>query len=556
MEAHPIRVLVLATLACLLPFVAKPFHIDDPMYLWAAEQIRHHPADFFGFDVVWTGHRMPMHLAMQNPPLASYVIAAVSLIAGMNEMALHLAFFIPAVLMVIGTSKLAREFCQNPALAGLLTIVTPVFVLCSATVTNDILMVCLWVWAVHWWDRGLRQSKWGACVASAALISLACMTKYPAMNVIPLLIAYTLLRHAPSKFLIALLIPVITLVAYELYTRHLYGRGLLSESVVYAAAVRAKRGAEPISKTFVCLCFTGGCLMPALLLGPALWRVRGLVVGVMLWIMAIIVLAMLSPDAVSQMKIYGEYNMGLMIQIAIWFVVGVGVLSMAAVDLFKHRDAESMLLALWIFGTFVFAGIFNWSVNGRSILPMVPAVAMVIARRLEQREILKDQSKSQLVLAGIVASLVMSMWLTWADLSLARATRLAAERIMDKYGSGSATVWFQGHWGFQYYMQQRGAKPWAPGQMSLKVNDLVVIPLFNSNATLIPEPLASRLEVVAEDSSAGLSVMNIATGAAFYSHALGPLPFVLGPVPAEKYLTCRINVPYEPKDDATSKPGQ
>ncbi len=28
---------VLVTVACLLPFIGKAFHIDDPMFLWAAE---------------------------------------------------------------------------------------------------------------------------------------------------------------------------------------------------------------------------------------------------------------------------------------------------------------------------------------------------------------------------------------------------------------------------------------------------------------------------------------------------------------------------------------
>ena len=39
-----------------------------------------------------------------------------------------------------------------------------------------------------------------------------------------------------------------------------------------------------------------------------------------------------------------------------------------------RRDA--LLLALWILGTCVFAALLNWTTNGRSILPLVPAAAI------------------------------------------------------------------------------------------------------------------------------------------------------------------------------------
>ena len=49
------------------------------------------------------------------------------------------------------------------------------------------------------------------------------------------------------------------------------------------------------------------------------------------------------------------------------------------------QDSLSLLLLLWILGTMAFAGIVNWSVTGRNILPMLPAVAILVALRLEAR---------------------------------------------------------------------------------------------------------------------------------------------------------------------------
>ena len=39
---------------------------------------------------------------------------------------------------------------------------------------------------------------------------------------------------------------------------------------------------------------------------------------------------------------------------------------------------------LWVIGTFLFAAFLNWTVNARSLLPLTPAVAILMTRRLEQ----------------------------------------------------------------------------------------------------------------------------------------------------------------------------
>jgi hypothetical protein len=82
LEKRPVLFLTLVTLAILLPFVNKPFHIDDPMFIWAGEHIlQGNVFDFYGFAVAWGGVERPMHVLMQNPPLACYAIALTGLIA-------------------------------------------------------------------------------------------------------------------------------------------------------------------------------------------------------------------------------------------------------------------------------------------------------------------------------------------------------------------------------------------------------------------------------------------------------------------------------------------
>lgn len=82
LQSHPGTVIVGLVAVILLPFIAKPFHIDDPMYLWAGRHIVRHPFDFYGLHVFWTGSITPMWWLNQNPPLTSYFTALATVLMG------------------------------------------------------------------------------------------------------------------------------------------------------------------------------------------------------------------------------------------------------------------------------------------------------------------------------------------------------------------------------------------------------------------------------------------------------------------------------------------
>src|SRR5262249_34187791 len=143
--------LILLCVATFAPFVNKAFHIDDPLFLWTAQQIQTHPADFYGFNVNWHRTEQPMSVVMKNPPLAAYYIALVGSLFGWKEITLHLAFLPWAVGAVLATYHLAQRFCSRPLLAAMATLLTPVFLVSSSTIMCDTMMLCLWLWAMVFW---------------------------------------------------------------------------------------------------------------------------------------------------------------------------------------------------------------------------------------------------------------------------------------------------------------------------------------------------------------------------------------------------------------------
>ncbi|HEY1894133.1 MAG TPA: glycosyltransferase family 39 protein, partial [Chthoniobacterales bacterium] len=177
-----------AVIAALVPFLNKAFHIDDPLFLWMAQQISQHPADPYGFSVNWYVSAKPMFSIMQNPPLNAYYIALTAKFLGWSELAIHGAFLVPAVAAVLGTFFLAQRLSGSPLLGALLLLFTPVFLVSATTVMCDVWLLALWVWSVHCWVRGLeeRHSYWLLLLASL-LVAAAALTKYFGVSLVPLL---------------------------------------------------------------------------------------------------------------------------------------------------------------------------------------------------------------------------------------------------------------------------------------------------------------------------------------------------------------------------------
>ena len=152
---RPQLILVGLTLAALLPFLNKAFHIDDPLFLWMADQIRKSPFDPYGFSVNWSMSPKPFWQEMPNPPLCSYWIALVQSILGSSELSLHFAFLIWPVLSITATFAIARRFCREPFRAALLTLFSPVFLVSATNLMCDVMLMALYLWSIELWIRGL-----------------------------------------------------------------------------------------------------------------------------------------------------------------------------------------------------------------------------------------------------------------------------------------------------------------------------------------------------------------------------------------------------------------
>ena len=358
------------------------------------------------------------------------------------------------------------------------------------------------------------------------------LTKYFGVALIPLLAVHgALQKRKIGGWLIGLLIPLAALGAYQWLTRSLYGHALFSDAAGFVADAHGKLGFSKLAGGLIALAFTGGGAASAFFLAPWLWRAwtpavvfaGTTIIGGALCFSGIVLHKFVAlEDAASRTQVSA--------QLIFWASGGVLVLLLAATDLLRNpREPRAWLLALWIAGTFAFAAFGNWTVNGRSLLPLLPAVGILVARRWE----FVGAKSPRALQISLLASALFALLVAQSDFQLAVAGRRCAEQVCAKYANGKATVWFEGHWGFQYYMEKLGARAVDYKNFTPPPGDILVMPLHNTYISEPPPEIVARRDALSVPSPCGLTTWHAAVGAGFYSSVTGPLPFAFGNVPAE-----------------------
>lgn len=536
--------LALATICCLVPFSGRAFHVDDPLFVWAAQNIAKHPLDPYGFQITWDTAPLRMAEITQNPPLASYYAALIGSVFGWSERALHLGFLLITVMLILGVWRLARKFTEFPMLAALACLLTPGLLVSACSVMCDVMMIALWVWAIVFWMEGLKDQKGWFLAAAALLMGLAMLTKYFAVSLIPLLVVYTWARlRRFGAWVLYFLIPCAMLLCYQIWSEKLYGHGLLTSAAKFSMQQRAYLAGPWPTMVMVGLSFAGGCTLMALAFAPLLWS--RFVFGV----------ALLGAIFGTFAKARGWFGPGLQIvggpeiqrawllvdvEVAICVLAGILLVWLTFSD-FDFSNSESWLLVLWVVGTLVFTCFINYTVNARSILPLIPAVSILVVRRLEKKG---NIGSKRIWIAGALGfSGIFSLIVAGGDTALANSQRRAAEIAVEKTGKVTGALWFEEHWGFQYYIERSEAKPLNMDDPKARAGDYLVLPHSNVNLKPVPASEIIGKEEFELNPEAWASTIDPWHRAGFYSSYWGPLPYFVGKPPTERYTVVRLAGP-------------
>ena len=521
----------------MLPFVQKPINIDETTYIWIARQILENPLQPYGFDANWFGFQQPMAQISQSPPLVSYYLAVVGAIWGWDETTLHLSFMVPALFLVLGIYRLSVLLGSRPVQTTGIAILSPVMVVSATSLMLDTTMVAFYVWAIVYWvaadDGRARLNRRLSCL----MICLGLLTKYFAITLVPLLAAYSILKNKRlnGSELLYLCIPVVAMGLLE----HMTAPADSANHLMGAFSFLFNRSLATFSlsgKILTGMVFLGGSLLPFFFLAPIFWNGK----TVWLWGASVLITSALFYIAGQQgpwalFKIYGS-SLGLAVFSSLLFVGGVHAVALAMVGIVKNRDPEITLLTLWFLGTIAFSLFVNWAINVRTLLPALPPIAILAIRRLQALGPKHDRFCDLRKPVGVLLAVVLTVLVTYADFASAFTQKRAATAIINRYASSDKTIWFQGHWGFQYYMESMGAKPFDFHQPKVRTGEKVVVPLNNTNVRYLPEPpfkIAARFKI---SSGQWVSVMDYSKRVGYHAGDIGGLPYCFGRIPLDEYV--------------------
>lgn len=546
---HPLVWLLISLLVVLLPFSGKPIHIDDPLYVWTAEQLQSEPGQVFKFSINWSGTATPMAEAIFNPPGAAYYLTFVARCFGWHEAVLHLAFFLVALTAAAGVFLLARLWCKSPGFATALLVSTPIFLLSATTLMCDLPLLMLWVWALVFWEMGEANRPW-CFLLGGLLAGLAIFAKYNGILLLPLFVLTGCFSRRHWIWMLAgIALPLLMLWGYESATAQIHGRGLFALTRELSLAKRALIASEnPFHlpyQVITLLTFLGGGVVAAAGCGVISCTRSSRTPLVVAGIVGVVVLAICADRpslGAAAVVVDGNTRWGLLFQIALWALAGFLILFQVVQALWQQRDRVAILLVAWIGMGVGYAIFLNWMVSGRGLLWIIPALVILAARQLERPEFVALPAWkrwSPVLISGVLALLV-----TMADMRLAVSARMAARQIAASYpASDHGRLWFQGHWGFQYYMQKAGWSPVDFGRAETGVGDWVATPYNNVKILMLPPEYVAESVEMQFPTCSWLTSLHPDTGGSFHANQLGPLPFYFGPVPPETYQVQRLARP-------------
>ena len=139
----------------------------------------------------------------------------------------------------------------------------------------------------------------------------------------------------------------------------------------------------------------------------------------------------------------------------------------------------------------------------------------------------------------MLPGLLIALAVAWGDMSFADCQRSMARIIDAGFSNYPYQVWFQGHWGFQYYMEKHGARPLDYKNSLIGAEDIIVIPKTNTGQVKLPSDRFTFAEKLECRPLSWVSTMSKKNRACYYSITnTGTklyLPFAFGDVDPEEY---------------------
>jgi hypothetical protein len=457
----------------------KPLQVDDTAYWYYAAHIAEQPLDPYGFTVFWYQWPQPANEVLAPPVLPYWWGLAVRLF-GDRPFCWKLWLLPFSLLLVVALARLCHRFArglERPLL--LLTVLSPAL-LPSLNLMLDVPALALGLFALAVFFEACGRGSWPRAALAGLLAGLALETKYTALLVPAVMLLYAVFFRRIRLAVVAVSGAVAVFAAWEGAMAWRYGTSH------FLLHLRDYWGERPNKLALLppLLADLGGVAPALALLALAALRVRPRAVAeaAVCFATGYLLVAGLPEPYASRRWYLGSEKLFFQLNQATFGAFGVSVVALVAgvgASLRRWGDKPGLppparFLVLWLL----------LEVAGYFLLTPFPAVRrllgiLIVATLLVGRRAAHTcaTGPGRRLVWGITAGgVALGLLFYGIDLRDAWAQKEAAEVAAEQVGPVQSTIWYVGHWGFQYYAERAGMVPVVPDESRLRSGDWLVVP--------------------------------------------------------------------------------
>ena len=454
--------LLLAT-ACLLPFLNKPFLVDDPHFLMMARQIVMHPMHPMDFTECWnlSNDCTKAYPLTPGNALMGYVLVP-TVLGGAHEWMAHLTQLVLVWIAIVAMTSLVLRFGWDRAhaIAGaLLLVAIAPFLPMASTAMPDILATAVALVAMERLAAWKAERKWGQGAAAAVALGLAGFAR-PHLALLLPLAAFFLLESTNPKEVLAQIRQ-----RYWLFAPVFAGTVLLFAII---AITREHNLAINPPPNFSGVKFIPNNLRSYLLYFvfplplAACWAANRFKMGRR---PLIVIIAAAVPIAYFFLRHHRPLA-------TLFDLVGFVVLADLLFEALRRRKDTSLFLMLWILIPLPI--VYYLQLPAKYLLPCIPAVILLCFRLME---VCSARVARAATIALIVAGTGYSLLILRSDAEFARFGRDSMYRLIEPHVAAGERVWFGSQFSAYWYAPLAGATLTFPGGPQPRPGDLLVVGL-------------------------------------------------------------------------------
>lgn len=506
------RSALLAAVAVTLLNAVKPIVVDDVITVEYARSFAERPADPYGFEVFFS-QKPTAATALRVPPgLPAWLAPAVAL-APDSPAAWKLWLFPFALALTLAMNALASRFAPGVEAPLVWLVAFSPAVLSSFSLGPAVPALGLSLAALALFAKACDGQSGRTAAMAAALAALAMQTEYAAAVSLLAIAAYAALSGQLRLGLLATLIALSLFGAWELLTVLRYNASLVLHGVdLYTA----RYGREPTLVWLTGLVAILGAAAPAVgALGlVALGRKLSAALAALLFAGALLAIPFI-PGHRAAVPHFDRFTELQVLEGPVLILIGGAVLAICLAVCIRlvrsgtsegHRPGRSWadaFLLTWL--ALELAGFFLVSpfLAQRRAAGIVVVLALLSGRLAARAS--RDRGWLRFA-AGFGVSLgLLGLACDAVD---GWVRRDAVSKVMERIellGRDPAreSIWYTGHWGFQFYGEQAGMKPAIAGRSDLRRGDWLVVPVGVDKQELLLHSSSVRrvAEVVANSPS-------------------------------------------------------